>query len=269
MTIALQAYYFLRKEVKPMIDTSPYLLLVFGLDVSGSMKGEGIRHLTDAMEHIISDGQTKENADHIYVGLILFNDRMVSRVPPTPIQKFRMPSLNADGCTDLGMAISEMMTMAQQWKDEMASDFNKKRWCPNLILCSDGAPYLDPKSGRDAVAEYTSIANKAREDSVTTKEESGLSADQHHFHFVPVACGAANRALLKLLRIDQKILDAGNYDGLVLAFNLLGASIAQLSEENHDLVAIAEKETDISNPLTDPIDIGDELDRSFNYMSQF
>ena len=250
-----------RRKRSVIPDILPYLLLIFALDVSRSMLGDGARHLTEAMNSILSAAKASDTADHILVGLILFNDRIVKQIPPTPIQQFTMPAISPDGYTDLGLAVNEMMTMAKKWKDDFAADYDKKRFCPNLLLITDGEPCLDEKSDRDPVAEYRRIADSAREASVTTKEQSGLGSDQHHFHIVPIACGNANRELLKQLRPDHKIIDAGDTDGLREALAKLAGSIPQTARANADILTVAEAhEAQKVVCVTDPNDIKKELE---------
>ncbi len=234
-----------------MIDTIPYMLLVIGLDCSGSMQGEGIKQLRAAMESLISQLKSLKDADHVLVSVVLFNDEIIQATTPTLVNQFSMPELKADGYTDVGLALNKMMEIADDWKNEFASDSNRKRFSPNLILASDCVSFIGDNAERDIVTEYTRIAEKAR-----------LAAVKRHYHFVPVACGEANRNLLQMLRDDHRIIDAGNYEGLKLAFEKIGKSSKQISEGKSESSSgdIMETISDKIEPETDPDIIGSALD---------
>lgn len=79
-----------------------YLLL----DTSGSMYGEPIEAVRNAMQILLSELQGDPNAlETAYLSVITFNDTPSQIVPLTDISSVQLPDIEAGGCTALGAAL--------------------------------------------------------------------------------------------------------------------------------------------------------------------
>lgn len=120
----------------PEVKKLPVILL---LDVSGSMIGEKIDSLYDAVTDMLQafeEARIREKM--IDVAIITFGNEVLLHTPYTPINELRNAGLNrfhADGMTPMGAALKMAKAMIE---DKMVTPSRIYR--PAIVLVSDGAP---------------------------------------------------------------------------------------------------------------------------------
>ena len=116
----------------------PIYILV---DTSGSMEGEKIQQVQrglNEMKKILSDGELSTSA---WISLILFNSSAEITVKLTPIKKFYVPNLDANGRTSYVDALSKLMACYNtDVVKRTASNQEVADYKPILLVFSDGAP---------------------------------------------------------------------------------------------------------------------------------
>lgn len=146
----------------PQAKKLPVILL---LDVSGSMAGEKINTLYDAVSDMLrtfSEAKTRETV--IDVAIITFGEEVLLHTPYTPVDALRNSGLNrfyADGMTPLGTALKMAKTMIE---DKTVTPSRIYR--PAIVLVSDGMPndnWERPledfiKTGRSSKCQCFSVA---------------------------------------------------------------------------------------------------------------
>lgn len=126
-----------------------YLLL----DTSGSMYGEPIEAVRNAMQILLSELQGDPNAlETAYLSVITFNDTPSQIVPLTDISSVQLPDIEAGGCTSLGAALQlladKLKTELKQNEGEIKGD-----WKPLIFLMTDGMPTDSIENGIQAIKE--------------------------------------------------------------------------------------------------------------------
>lgn len=120
---------FTAPKAKPL----PVILL---LDVSGSMSGEKIRNLNDAVRDMLEDFSDTENGEtEIHVAIITFGLQVKLHQPLTSASTIHWQDLSADGMTPLGTALQMAKAMLED-KDIVPS----RAYRPTVVLVSDGGP---------------------------------------------------------------------------------------------------------------------------------
>jgi uncharacterized protein YegL len=120
---------FTAPKAKPL----PVVLL---LDVSGSMGGEKIRHLNDAVRDMLDvfrDTETSES--EISVAIITFGAQVTLHQPLASAGDVEWHDLSAQGATPLGVALQMAKAMFED-KDVVPS----RAYRPTVVLVSDGQP---------------------------------------------------------------------------------------------------------------------------------
>jgi uncharacterized protein YegL len=112
------------------------LPVIFLLDVSGSMSGEKIRNLNDAVRDMLEDFSDTENGEtEIHVAIITFGLQVKLHQPLISASAIQWQDLSADGMTPLGTALQMAKAMIED-KDIVPS----RAYRPTVVLVSDGGP---------------------------------------------------------------------------------------------------------------------------------
>lgn len=123
-----------------------YYPVILLLDVSGSMRGDPINALHDAVTEMVSsfaDQRSREKM--IKVAVITFGGSGAKLHTPytdaPDLQAHGIPRFNADGGTPLGAALNEAKKLIED-----RSKTPGKWYCPAVVLVSDGEPNGEWKS---------------------------------------------------------------------------------------------------------------------------
>lgn len=120
---------FTAPKAKPL----PVILL---LDVSGSMSGDKIRNLNDAVRDMLNTFSDTENGEtEIHVAIITFGAQVKLHQPLASTSTIQWQDLSADGMTPLGTALQMAKAMIED-KDVVPS----RAYRPTVVLVSDGGP---------------------------------------------------------------------------------------------------------------------------------
>jgi len=120
---------FTAAKAKPL----PVILL---LDVSGSMSGEKIRNLNDAVRDMLDVFRGTENSEtEIWVAIITFGAQVKLHQSLVSAGDIQWQTLSADGATPLGIALQMAKAMIED-KDLVPS----RAYRPTVVLVSDGQP---------------------------------------------------------------------------------------------------------------------------------
>lgn len=130
------------------------MIMFFLIDTSGSMDGDKIASLNDAMREMLPDIQdiSNSNADALIKIAVLDFASGTEWVTPLPqdLDTFRWQNLEAGGTTDLGEACMELN--AKLNRDAFLQD-KVGNFAPVIILMSDGSPTDDYKSGLESLKQ--------------------------------------------------------------------------------------------------------------------
>lgn len=132
------------------------LVMFFLIDTSGSMEGEKIASLNDAMREVLPDIKdiSDGNADALIKIAVLEFASGTEWITPLPqdLDTFRWKNLEAVGVTEMGKACREL-----EKKLHRSAFLQDKvgHYAPVVILMSDGAPTddLDFKGGLEALKQ--------------------------------------------------------------------------------------------------------------------
>lgn len=130
------------------------MVLFFLVDTSGSMVGDKIGSVNDAIRETVPDLQdlSNSNADAAIKIATLQFATDVQWLYPQPIDSgdFRWNDLQVGGLTSLGAALNELnkKLSKSQFLQEAAGSF-----APVIILLSDGGPTDDYKKGLDSIKQ--------------------------------------------------------------------------------------------------------------------
>lgn len=124
------------------------MIMFFLIDTSGSMDGDKIASLNDAMREMLPDIQdiSNSNADAVIKIAVLDFASGIEWVTPLPqdLDTFRWQNLEAGGTTDLGEACLELNSKLN--RNSFLQD-KVGNFAPVIILMSDGGPTDDFKGG--------------------------------------------------------------------------------------------------------------------------
>ncbi len=120
---------FTAPKAKPL----PVLLL---LDVSGSMSGEKIHNLNEAVRDMLAEfSDTATSETEIWVSIITFGSQVELHQALARADDIRWQNLSAGGSTPLGAALQMAKAMIEN-KDVVPS----RAYRPTVVLISDGQP---------------------------------------------------------------------------------------------------------------------------------
>ena len=129
MTTQFNASDFTASKAKPL----PVILL---LDTSGSMYGDKISSLNDAVRKMLGTFTKEESqANEFLVSVITFGGTASLAYPPTPASELEYASLSADGGTPLGAAIDVAKSLIEDREQTPGRAYR-----PLVVLVSDGVP---------------------------------------------------------------------------------------------------------------------------------
>ncbi len=131
------------------------LPVIFLLDVSGSMGGEKIHNLNDAVRDMLDvfrDNETSET--EIWVSIITFGAQVTLHQPLASANDIRWQALAAGGTTPLGVALEMAKAMIED-KDVVPS----RAYRPTVVLVSDGQP---DNGWEDALQAFVSEGRSAK-----------------------------------------------------------------------------------------------------------
>ena len=129
MTTLFNASDFTASKAKPL----PIILL---LDTSGSMWGDKIASLNDAVRKMLGTFTKEESqANEFLVSIITFGGSASLAYPPTPASMLSYANLSADGGTPLGAAIDVAKSLIEDREQTPGRAYR-----PLVVLVSDGVP---------------------------------------------------------------------------------------------------------------------------------
>lgn len=129
MTTTFNASDFTASKAKPL----PVILL---LDTSGSMYGDKIGSLNDAVRKMLGTFTKEESqANEFLVSVITFGGTASLAYPPTPASELTYTDLSADGGTPLGAAIAVAKSLIEDRERTPGRAYR-----PLVVLVSDGVP---------------------------------------------------------------------------------------------------------------------------------
>ena len=118
------------------------LPVYFLLDTSGSMYGEPIEALNNALSGMINTLRTDAQAlDSLWISIITFDREVREIVPLTELASFQLPSITCpqSGPTHTGLAL-EMLHKKVKSEIILSTANQKGDWKPLLFLFTDGKP---------------------------------------------------------------------------------------------------------------------------------
>ena len=120
-----------------------YLLL----DTSGSMYGEPIEAVRNGVQVLISTLRQDPYAlETAYLSIITFDSSAKQVTPLTELSSFQEPSIDANGCTALGEALSLLANCVDREVTKTTADV-KGDWKPLVFIMTDGVPTDDLTKG--------------------------------------------------------------------------------------------------------------------------
>lgn len=117
------------------------------LDTSGSMYGEPIEAVRNGVQLLISTLRSDPYAlETAYISIITFNSTAQQILPLTELIAIQPPSIEAEGCTAMGEALS---LLAKRTDEEVAKTTAsvKGDWKPLVFIMTDGSPTDDLEAG--------------------------------------------------------------------------------------------------------------------------
>uniref|UniRef100_UPI00404A4533 vWA domain-containing protein n=1 Tax=Flavobacterium sp. TaxID=239 RepID=UPI00404A4533 len=184
------------------------LPVYFLLDTSGSMFGEPIQALNNALSSMINTlRQDPQALDSLWISIITFNREVTEICPLTELAMFQLPEIKCpqSGPTHTGQAL-ELLYQKVQKDVKKSNETQKGDWKPLLFLFTDGKP--------SDIQLYNEIAPKIK--------TLGFGAI--------VACAAGNLAddsKLKTLTNDVVHLDNADSATLKQFFKWVSETIEQ------------------------------------------
>jgi uncharacterized protein YegL len=134
---------------------------VLVIDVSGSMKGEPIDALNEALQRFQAECANDDQASRrVEVALITFATDVRVVQDFVTVDKFVPPTLEADGVTALGSAVLKALDIVEERK-KVYRDAAISYFRPWMFLITDGAPYGEPE---DAFPEAVQKVRQAEQE---------------------------------------------------------------------------------------------------------
>lgn len=118
------------------------LPVYFLLDTSGSMNGEPIQALNNALSGMINTLRSDaQSADTLWISIITFDREVNEIVPLTELPSFQLPEIVCpqSGPTNTGKAL-EMLYEKVQMEVRKGTPTQKGDWKPLLFIFTDGKP---------------------------------------------------------------------------------------------------------------------------------
>ncbi len=118
------------------------LPVYFLLDTSGSMYGEPIQALNNALSGMVNTLRTDAQAlDSLWLSMITFDREVKEIVPLTELAAFQLPEITCpqSGPTHTGLAL-EMLEKKVATEVKKGNENQKGDWKPLLFMFTDGKP---------------------------------------------------------------------------------------------------------------------------------
>ncbi len=134
------------------------LPVYFLLDTSGSMYGEPIQALNNALSGMINTLRSDPQAlDSLWINIITFDREVKELVPLTELVNFQLPEIVCpqSGPTNMGEALM-LLSKTVKANMRMGTEDQKGDWKPLLFIMTDGSP-SDIALFREAVPVIKSI----------------------------------------------------------------------------------------------------------------
>lgn len=134
------------------------LPVYFLLDTSGSMYGEPIQALNNALSGMINTLRMDAQAlDSLWISIITFDREVKEVVPLTELANFQLPEITCpqSGPTNMGEALQMLSVKIPQEVRKGTVD-QKGDWKPLLFIMTDGSP-SDLAAFKEAVPKIKSI----------------------------------------------------------------------------------------------------------------
>lgn len=218
---------FVKQEARPL----PVILL---LDTSGSMYGEKINALNNAVKEMISTfGNEESTRAEIHIAVVTFGGSANLHTPIKVARSVEFQEMKADGYTPLGAAFEITKNLIED-----KSQISSRAYRPSVILVSDGQPN-DP--GWES--KMQSFINEGR----TKKCDRwalGIGAD-------------ADETMLKnyLNDSEKKVFHAEDASEIVKFFRYVTMSTTQRSQSaNPNKAKISSNIPDLKDPFDDKFD---------------
>lgn len=128
------------------------LPVYFLLDTSGSMYGEPIQALNNALSGMINTLRSDAQAlDSLWLSIITFDRDVQEIVPLTELASFQLPEITCpqSGPTNMGQALN-LLSQKVNLEVRKGSDTQKGDWRPLLFIMTDGSP-SDLQEFREAI----------------------------------------------------------------------------------------------------------------------
>ncbi len=186
-------------------------LCVLCLDVSGSMDGQAIRQLNEALRDFQNQILKDETAaSKLELAIVTFESVVELIQPPALMDSFRMPVLQAQGSTALADGMMKSMMLVEARKEWYKSS-GQNYYRPFIVLITDGEP--DPDQDEALLQKYL---------------QSGL--DERRFSFFAVGVEGAN--MKRLARICPPQSQPMKLQGLNFSafFQWLSNSMSKVSQ---------------------------------------
>lgn len=120
-----------------------YLLL----DCSGSMYGEPIEAVKNGVQVLVSTLRQDPYAlETAYLSIITFDSSAKQVTPLTELSSFQQPTIEANGCTALGEALTLLANRVDQEVTKTTAE-QKGDWKPLVFIMTDGVPTDDLNKG--------------------------------------------------------------------------------------------------------------------------
>ncbi len=120
-----------------------YLLL----DTSGSMFGEPIEAVRNGVQVLVSTLRSDPYAlETAYLSIITFDSKAQQVSPLTELAAFQAPTIDANGCTALGEALTLLSNCIDREITKTTADV-KGDWKPLVFIMTDGVPTDDLSKG--------------------------------------------------------------------------------------------------------------------------
>lgn len=198
-----------------------YLLL----DTSGSMYGEPIEAVKNGVQTLVSTLRSDPYAlETAYISVITFDSRAQQVTPLTELSNFKLPNIEANGCTALGEALALLAQKIDTEVTKTVAD-TKGDWRPLIFIMTDGEPTDNLSQG---LAEFK-------------KRKCGMV----------VACAAgqgANTNVLKQITENVVQLDTADHATIKAFFKWVSASISTSSKSIEDKACEATTMSELPPP---------------------
>jgi uncharacterized protein YegL len=134
------------------------LPVYFLLDTSGSMNGEPIQALNNAMRGMINTLRSDPQAtDSLWISIITFDREIKEVVPLTDLSSFQLPEIECpqSGPTNTGKALETLYDKVQK-EIRKGTPEQKGDWRPLLFIFTDGKP-SDPMLYSEMIPKVKSL----------------------------------------------------------------------------------------------------------------